>query len=171
MVRWWLNMSKKAITVTCNLSSAFAQLSAIQKQASDVIRSAVFAGTKMVFSEVQIRAPQSEHAHWFYSKRKSNGDVGNKYLFKSGSLKKSLYIKYLPEISEDGISAIYQISWRKRPSDKGYVPYAHMVEYGTIFIPPAPFVRPAFDAKKEQAEQLIFNLVLSQIGKTEHGRG
>lgn len=151
------------ISLSVDLSSALAQLQGMGERAADAVREAAFKGTKLVFDEAYRRAPQSEKAHWFYSRRHKDGTAGAKYLFQPGSLKKSIYIKHLDELQIQGERETYQISWRKRASDKGYVPYAHMVEYGTVRTLPAPFVRPAFDAKKDEAQALMLETVMRAV--------
>lgn len=141
-----------------DLSSALTQISNIQKRVSKVVRPATLKGAMLIRQEVERRAPQSEKAHWFYS-RSRDGMIGKKYLFQSGSLKKSIYIKYIDEQSHDGQKVQYQISWRKQSSQLGYVPYAHMVEYGTATQPAHPFLRPAYDVTHRQAEQIIIDII------------
>lgn len=153
------------ISIHCDLSAAFAQLENIQTAVADNLRPAVYRAARMVYLEAQSRAPVSEQGHWFYSKRKKDGTAGRKYWFESGSLKKSIYIKHADDKSMQGQRETYVISWRKNSSALGYVPYAHMVEYGTVHIPPNPFVRPAYDAKKAQAEQLIIDTIKKAVAQ------
>lgn len=153
------------ISIHCDLSAAFAQLENIQTAVADNLRPAVYRAARMVYLEAQSRAPVSEQGHWFYSKRKKDGTAGRKYWFESGSLKKSIYIKHADDKSTKGQRETYVISWRKNSSALGYVPYAHMVEYGTVHIPPNPFVRPAYDAKKAQAEQLIIDTIKKAVAQ------
>ena len=151
------------LSIKCDLSPALEQLHGIQERVGEALRPAVFQAARMVYLEAQERAPISEQGHWFYSRRKRDGTVGRKYWFESGSLKKSIYIKHADDVSVPGERETYVISWRKRSSQLGYVPYAHMVEYGTVHIPPAPFVRPAYDAKRAQAEQLIIDAIRKAV--------
>ena len=145
--------------IEADLSAALAQLDGIDERVAESVRPATLAGAMLVRREVEERAPRSEKAHWFYGKRRKNGTPGNKYLFEPGSLKKAIYIKFLDEKSQVGQSAAYKIGWRENSSSIGYVPYSHMVEFGTARAPAHPFLRPAFDAKKSQAEQLIIDKI------------
>lgn len=153
------------LSIQCDLSAALAQLHGIQERVGDALRPAVYRAARMVYLEAQNRAPVSEQGHWFYSKRKKDGSAGRKYWFESGSLKKSIYIKHADDKSMPGLRETYVISWRKNSSALGYVPYAHMVEYGTVRVPPNPFVRPAYDAKKVQAEQLIIDTIKKAVAQ------
>ena len=155
------------LSIDCDLSAAFAQLDTLQDKVSEALRPAVYRAARMVYFEAQNRAPMSEQGHWFYSRRKRDGTVGRKYYFVSGSLRQSIYIKHAEDVSQHGEREEYVISWRKRSSQIGYVPYAHMVEYGTVHIPPAPFIRPAFDAKKAQAEQLIIDTIRKAVAQSD----
>ncbi|ULJ64182.1 HK97 gp10 family phage protein [Wielerella bovis] len=155
------------ISIDCNLSTAFSQLDGIQERVSEALRPAVYRAARMVYLEAQNRAPVSEQGHWFYSRRKKDGTAGKKYWFASGSLKKSIYIKHADDKSVQGLRETYVIAWRKNSSALGYVPYAHMVEYGTARTAPAPFVRPAYDAKKKQAEQLIIDVIQRAVAQND----
>ena len=138
--------------IEADLQAAIEQLDHLDDRVSEALRPATLTATRLIFNEIQIRAPQSERGHWFYG-------TNNKYWFEPGSLKKSIYIKYLPEVSEDGQARYYKLGWREKSSELGYVPYAHMVEYGTARAPAHPFVRPSYDAKHKQAEQLIVDMI------------
>lgn len=153
------------MSIQCDLSAAFRQLENIENAVQEALRPAVYRAARMVYLEAQNRAPVSEQGHWFYSKRKKDGTAGRKYWFESGSLKKSIYIKHADDKSMQGLRETYVISWRKNSSALGYVPYAHMVEYGTVRVPPNPFVRPAYDAKKVQAEQLIIDTIKKAVAQ------
>lgn len=153
------------LSIKCDFSAAFRQLENIENTVQEALRPAVYRAARMVYLEAQNRAPVSEQGHWFYSKRKKDGSSGQKYWFESGSLKKSIYIKHADDKSTQGQRETYVISWRKNSSALGYVPYAHMVEYGTVHIPPDPFVRPAYDAKKAQAEQLIIDTIKKAVAQ------
>lgn len=156
------------LTFNVDLSPAFEQLQGMQERASEALRPAVFQAAEMVYLEAQIRAPVSKtQGHWFYSRRNKDGTVGYKYWFESGSLKKSIYIKHADDVSIQGERETYVISWRKRSSLLGSVPYAHMVEYGTVYHAPNPFVRPAYEAKKAQAEQLIIDTIKRAVAQND----
>lgn len=147
------------LTIHADLSPALEQLENMGTRAGKTIRKAAFEGTDLIYWTAVAFAPISKKPHWFY------GSTGQRYLFEPGSLIDSLYIKHIEEVSEKGVREVYQVSWRKRSSELGYVPYAHMVEYGTVRTPPAPFVRPAYDMAKTQAESLIIDIIMKAVNQ------
>lgn len=163
------------ISLNVDLSPALAQLQGMGERAADAVREAAFKGTKLVFDEAYRRAPRSRESHWFYSiasggdmphlftKGQFAGERGSKYLFQPGDLRKSLYIKHIEEEQIRGVREVYQVSFRRVYSEIGYVPYAHMIEYGTVLRPASPFVRPAFDAKKDEARALMLETVMRAV--------
>lgn len=155
------------LEINCNLSSALSQLDNVCENMRKALRPAVYQAADLIYQEAKMRAPMSEKAHDFYSRRGRNGEVGRKYTFQPGSLKKSIYVKYANDKSAYGQQETYVISWRKKSSTLGYVPYAHMVEYGTVRIPPNPFVRKAYDTKKAQAEQLIIDAIKQAVAQND----
>lgn len=146
-----------------DLDAAFEELDGIAEKAGAAVKRAVFRGAWVIRLEAEARAPMSEQAHWFYSRRRKDGSAGARYLFQPGSLKKAVYIKYIPENSMDGERAQYRIGWRENPSNKGYVPYAHMVEFGTVRMPAFPFIRPAYDVKRRQAEEIVVETIRKAV--------
>lgn len=150
-----------------DLDAAFAELDDISDKAGGAVKRAVFRGAWVIRLEAEARAPMSEKAHWFYSRRRKDGTPGQRYLFQPGSLKKSIYIKHLEEASVAGVRESYKIGWRENSSNKGYVPYAHMVEFGTVRTPAFPFIRPAYDAKRKQAESLVVETIRKAVYGTQ----
>ena len=119
---------------------------------SKAIRPAAQAGAQVLYDEVRTRVPVSGNGHWFYGSAAKAAPKGQKkqhaYWFNAGSLRKAIYQKHVPEKSVDG-THVYHISWRKTGPDA--VPYGFMVEYGTARAPARPFLRPAYEAKKQAA--------------------
>ena len=111
---------------------------------SKAIRPAAQAGAQVLYDEVRVRVPQSAEGVAHIFKNKSGG----RYLYYSGDLKKAIYQKHSPEYSIDG-AHVYHVSWRKSGVDG--VPYGYMVEYGTAKWKGKPFLRPAYEAKKQAA--------------------
>lgn len=169
------------LEINCNLSSALSQLDNVCENMRKALRPAVYQAADLIYQEAKTRAPMSAKAHNFY------GRSGRKYTFQPGSLKKSIYIKHANDKSTYGQQETYVISWRKNSSALGYVPYAAMVnfgvtrqtkrvkrqtlgqqvEYGTVRIPPNPFVRTAYDTKKAQAEQLIIDAIKQAVAQND----
>ena len=119
---------------------------------SKAIRPAAQAGAQVLYDEVRARVPVSREGHLFYGSAAKSAPKGQKkqhaYWFNSGSLRKAIYQKHVPEKAVDG-THVYHISWRKTGPDA--VPYGFMVEYGTARSPARPFLRPAYEAKKQAA--------------------
>lgn len=63
-----------------------------------------------------------------------------------GTLKKEIFKARYPEECND-TREVWQVNVKRRYG--AY--YAHMVEYGTVKMPPQPFMRPAWDAKRQAA--------------------
>lgn len=167
------------LSIKCDLSAALGQLENIENAVQEALRPAVYRAARMVYLEAQNLAPKSKRKqHQFYSRDLTSGGeevqikrgdragkIVSRYVYSSGDLRKSIYIKHADDKSMPGLRETYVISWRKNSSALGYVPYAHMVEYGTVRVPPNPFVRPAYDAKKVQAEQLIIDTIKKAVAQ------
>jgi len=82
----------------------------------------------------------------------------------SGALKKSLKIRALKRKKHRyGVMVATSEGWFK-----GDEFYGAFVEFGTSKMPPHPFMRPAFDAEKKNAEQIIaaeLRKGIEQVGK------
>ena len=104
---------------------------AIQAKA---IRPAAQAGAQVLYDEVKMRAPMSSAPH-----------KSGKQTYSPGNLKAAIYQAYSPESSQDG-AHVYHVSWNKQ---KAF--YGQFIEYGTVKMAARPFLRPAYDAKKQAA--------------------
>jgi len=82
----------------------------------------------------------------------------------TGALKKSLKIRALKKRRySHGVMVATSEGWFK-----GDEFYGAFVEFGTSKMPPHPFMRPAFDAEKKNAEQIIaaeLRKGIEQVGK------
>jgi HK97 gp10 family phage protein len=94
--------------------------------AQNALRPAVSAGATVIENEVISRAPVL-----------------------TGKLKANVYQKYIPEES-NSINATYFVGVR---NDEAF--YWRFQEFGTSKMSATPFVRPAFEAKKQEAIQEI----------------
>lgn len=162
------------LKVDVDLSGALDRLASAKEAAGKTVRYAVAKAAWMVRLEVEDRAARSEEAHWFYStasggvphvfsRGKNKGKLGSKYLFRPGDLKKSIYMAEVKEESVPLEKAVYRVSFRKVSTSNGYVPYARWLEFGTVRMEKQPFLRPAFDAKRHQAEQMIVRIMERSI--------
>lgn len=119
-------------------------LDKLGKGAAAQIRPAAAAGAKVLYDEARLRCPVSDHAHFFYGT--SFKKTGARYFFKPGSLRDSIYRVYSTSNSRENVRAEYHIAWNHRK-----VPYGFMVEFGTSKAAAHPFLRPAYDAKVQEA--------------------
>ena len=75
----------------------------------------------------------------------------------TGNLNKSIYQKYSPEQSVDGVSATYNISWNKAKAPHGWlVEYGHIQRYKMMVYPDGtvrPMVRPEMKGKPKPARK------------------
>ncbi len=98
------------------------------------IRPAAQAGAQVLYDEVKIRAPMSSAPH-----------KSGKQTYAPGNLKAAIYQAHSPESSQDG-AHVYHVSWNKK---KAF--YGQFIEYGTAKMAARPFLRPAYEAKKQAA--------------------
>jgi HK97 gp10 family phage protein len=137
-----------------------AQLSAMLKGLPDKLakkhlRAAVGAGAALVRNDAKARAPVS-----------SGGKP--KGASPSGTLKKSIIMKSIPEKSRGEQQTFYVVARRGKKLQKvsrrrkgGTVTvnldayYWRFIEFGTKFITAHPFMRPAFEAQKNAAVEAI----------------
>ena len=136
------------ITVKFDPSRINARLAAVEAAVKQNVRPAAQGGMQVYYDEVHTRVPVSAEAHIFTSRRSKGGAVGQKYLYYPGDLKRAIYQKYADDHST-ATRAVYRLSWRKGRA--GGVPYGYMVEYGTAKWKGKPFLRPAYEAKKQAA--------------------
>lgn len=85
------------------------------------VRPAAQAGAQVYYDEVERRVPVD-----------------------SGELKNALYQAYADESTPQ--RAVYRISWNKKKAFHG-----HFIENGTSKMAAQPFLRPAYDARREDA--------------------
>ncbi|MFJ9451506.1 HK97-gp10 family putative phage morphogenesis protein [Herbaspirillum sp. NPDC101397] len=142
-------MAKSSVT---GQDEAIAKLLSLADKLTDPIRSAANTGATVMKEEVIARAPRDK-----------------------GILQENIYQKHVDELSSDD-RHVYYISWRKgrKTSDGAY--YGVWVEYGHWYVPPKvkgttwkahranakaifvaahPFIRPAYEAKKEEVLRVM----------------
>lgn len=160
-------------------SALFTALDNLGDKAVDAVRPAAYAGAKVLYDELKVRVPVSAESHEYKGKT-----------YTPGTLKAAVYHKFSPEEST-ATRKTYKISYNARKAI-----HAHLVEYGywqrykvvktkvgwrvlkdkkgrpimlakPKFIPPKPFIRPAYLAKEAQAlqaSQTRFAQLLKQPG-------
>ncbi|WP_321953109.1 HK97-gp10 family putative phage morphogenesis protein [Paraburkholderia bannensis] len=118
----------------------------------EVLRQAAVAGARVIHAEVKLRAP-----------------VGNAYERKGtkhvpGTLKRSVLIAYDDEESVAGQLAIYLVTWSKDAF------YGRFVEFGTSRAAAKPFLRPGYDAKKQQAAEAVIEVIQKKAEEAARGK-
>lgn len=146
-----------------NFSGVLEDLDGIGERAGDAVRSAAYRGALLIRDEAIRLAPKSEKPHWFYSKRRKDGKVGQKYLFQPGDLKKSVFMAFAEEASVDFERAAYAVGFKLLSTSENYVPYAHMVEFGTARQAARPFLRPAFDTRRQAAQAVMADRIWEAV--------
>ncbi|MDB5992402.1 MAG: hypothetical protein JWQ10_3805 [Herbaspirillum sp.] len=123
--------------------------------AKNVLRGAVNAGATVIRKEAAARAP-------VYTGEVSEGHPP------PGTLKRSLYQKQIREKSSAVLQTFF-VGVRQgksaKKSKKGLIDawYVRFVEFGTAKMSARPFMRPAFEAKKQAAVQAIKDYLEKRI--------
>lgn len=103
--------------------------------AKGAARPAAQAGIQVLYDEVRARVPVGTKPH---------STKGKKHTFEPGNLRQAIYQAYADGSTPE--RATYRVSWNKK---KAF--YGHMVEHGTSRTAAQPFLRPAYDARREDA--------------------
>jgi len=98
------------------------------------LRQAAVAGARVFLAEMQIRAPR-----------------------RTGKLAESLLITYAPEESVTGMLATYLVTFNQDAW------YARLLEVGTSEMAAEPFIRPAFEAKKQEAAAVVIEKIQEAV--------
>lgn len=114
------------------------RLDGLAARATENLRPAAQAGIQVYYDEVKLRAPVSKKAH---------ATKGKKQVYQPGNLRAAIYQVYSKSESTDR-KAVYAVSYNKT---KAF--YGRFVEHGTSKMAAKPFIRPAYDAKREEAMQ------------------
>ena len=123
--------------------------------ARNVLRGAVNAGATVIREEAKTRAP-------VYSGSPVKGQAP------PGTLKRALYQKQIREKSSALLQTFF-VGVRQgrsaKKTNKGSIDawYARFLEFGTSKMAAKPFMRPAFEAKKEAAVQAIKDYLVKRI--------
>lgn len=120
--------------------------------AGKTLFSALMAAGMPIQKEAQANAPKSTEPHYKYQKGKAKVQVP------SGTLKKSIGRKRLKS-SQVETGAEIGISWRGRAF------YGRFLEFGTSKMAAKPFLRPAFDAKKDESLTIFKDKLAENIEK------
>ena len=115
-----------------------------QRVQEDTLKRAVSAGAEVVRAEAALRAPVYR------------GTWSCKDHPPAGTLKASIYKAAIPEECT-ATREVWKVDVRKRAY------YAHMVEFGTVKMGARPFMRPAFDSKREEVVEVMRTKIAAAI--------
>ena len=124
-----------------------------------ILRRAANAGAIVFRDEARQRAPKYEK------------EIKEKDHPPAGTLKRSIVTKYIAKDS-DRFNATYYVTVRRgkkyqkqgiRGDKSQDAFYAQFVEYGTQKMAARPFMRPAFEAKKKQAAELVTEKIIEGV--------
>lgn len=118
-----------------NTARLLARVDRVGSAAKASVRPAAQAGAQVYYDELRQRVPVGSKVH---------STKGKKHTFSPGNLQRSLYQAYADESTPD--RAVYRISWNKQ---KAF--YGGMVERGTSRTPAQAFLRPTYDARRDDA--------------------
>lgn len=142
----------RAFTVE-NPEAMTAALNGLDNIASEsVLRQAAVSGARVMFEEIKLRAPVGDKTY----ERK-----GGQH--QPGTLKRSILIAYDKEASLTGKSASYIVTWSKEAF------YGRFLEYGTSKMAARPFLRPAYEAKREEAAKAVENTIQEKVQEVTNG--
>jgi len=145
--------------VNYDIADANDALDEILEAIKAAVRPAAQAGAQVFYDEVRVRVPVSQ------SVRTVKGKT-----YQPGALKGAIYQVYSADNSTPD-RATYHVSWNARKAPHGHlVEYGHWTKsigkYGPLqphFVPAYPFVRPAYDAKKDEALQAAKAEMLARV--------
>lgn len=129
-----------------------------QRIANRGLRTAVYAGAKVIRDEARHRAPKAAQS------------LGIKQP-PAGTLKRSVIMKHIRELSGGGRQTFYVLvrqgkkyrNQGKRGNLSQDAWYWRFVEFGTVKMSARPFLRPAFDMKKNDALTAIKTRLAERI--------
>lgn len=104
-------------------------------------------------SESALRKGAAAGATVFYKEIKLRAML----YYRTGLLEDSIIVTYAPEASVAGKLATYIVTFNKRAW------YARLLEFGTSKMAARPFIRPAFDAKKDEAGRAVIEQIQEAI--------
>lgn len=125
------------------------------KIAKKAMASASMAGARVLANAVKDSAPVASHIHWRYDYRRKARGGGRKgkiekFLVYPGNIKFNVRVKRA-RTSGGQFEAMYSVGPMKRGGTPSTDPfYWRFVEFGTSKMAARPFLRPAFDAKRNE---------------------
>jgi hypothetical protein len=91
--------------------------------------------------------------------------------YRTGTLEDAILVTYIPEESVAGKLATYAVTFNKKAWYARLLEYGHAIarggvdalEHGTSQVAARPFIRPAFEAKKEEAGAAVIEQIQEAI--------
>lgn len=151
-------MAKTTIRVDglVELGKRMADLAADMQKS--VANGALLAGAQLIKREAIARAPTADEEH-----------VIEGVHVKPGNLKKNIVVKRIPA-SQSAHTAEYVVAVRGKAKYGFASRYGSIQEFGSIKQAARPFMRPAFDGKKNEAVTKIVEILNKRITKAESGQ-
>ncbi|MFL9976065.1 HK97-gp10 family putative phage morphogenesis protein [Paraburkholderia graminis] len=104
--------------------------------AESTLRKAAAAGATVFYREIKVRAMP---------------------YYRTGTLERSIIVTYVAEDSVEGNIATYMVTF------KSAAWYARLLEYGTSKMAARPFIRPSYEAKKQDAGKAVINKIQESV--------
>jgi HK97 gp10 family phage protein len=125
-------------------------------------RQALRPGARIILLEIRKNAPVGTREHAYYTgttkgSKKPNGQGQKLRTFKPGNAKRSFSILNFRRSADLFVGPR---TGKKSPYDGYYVPW---LEFGTSKMSARPFIRPAVEAKRAEAERAIMNRALQIV--------
>ena len=114
-----------SFNLSINMSAFESEMEQLADRAERAARPAAQAGAQVIYERVKANVAA----------------LGRK----TGNLDSAIYQAYSANNSNES-KAVYHVSWNKK---KAF--YGQFIEYGTVKMAARPFLRPAYDAKKQAA--------------------
>lgn len=150
-----------ANSIQAEVNNAIRQLRKVSARARTEGRSALRKGARPLVIAAKSKAPVSDEPHYRYL----NGEIVATY--HPGNLRRSIRALIFsksdavfvgPKIDKSGSGGVF-----KGARTDGY--YAHMVEFGTAYQRPQPFMRPAAQEAGREALQIAVRELKAQVDK------
>jgi HK97 gp10 family phage protein len=125
-------------TITVENPSALTDVLANAEVATSesALRQAAIAGARVFYREIKVRAMPH---------------------YRTGVLENSIRTVFVPEDSVTGEVATYAVTINQDAW------YARLLEFGTSKMAAKPFIRPAYEAKRQEAGQVVINTIQQAV--------
>jgi HK97 gp10 family phage protein len=132
-----------------NMQAMTGVLRALDNVASEpVLRQAAVAGARVIYAEVKLRAPVGDVTY-------ERGGATHM----PGTLRDSILIAYDKEVSVAGKLASYIVTWSKEAF------YGRFLEFGKSNTAATPFLRPGYEAKKQDAADAVDAVIQTKVAE------